>query len=107
MPDTEHDKDRLAYEACGYRKDEIADSFYDHIDDPGIVRKLAPWSSTDDAIKHAELGGFWWYVGRANNPFREADVLLPPETEVYRGTHETSPGIAIRNAILAWKERNP
>jgi hypothetical protein len=109
---TEHEKDRLAFEACGYTR------LYFHIPSSRWASGVAPlarWSSADAAIEHAERGKFDWVVGRNDSKDAPAKYQAEVNSERNRGDDwrgcesgdSDSPGLAIRNAILAWKERNP
>ena len=104
-------KDKAAYEACyGDGVTYLADS-----ESSWWIRnvRLAPWSSTDAAIAHAERGGFWWTLERNDQPgyiasvFRLPCPLCPSGGTIQWGKSEDSPGIALRNAILARKESQP
>lgn len=98
---TEHEKDRIAYEACGYTEADIADI------ECGIF--LDPWSSADAAIAHAERGK--WYIAdcydaaidgyRGNERFHLRLKRHPsPGFVEYASGIGPTPGLAIRNAIL-------
>lgn len=110
---TDHELDRLAYEACGYFEDAGFPGKWMHESDPSThfdAYDLAPWSSVDAAIAHAERGGFrvtdiTEADGCSGTPYYGARVRKCGGVIV----HTTGPtrALAIRNAIAAHKERNP
>lgn len=118
MTTTEHDLDRIAYEVCGYervcRDDDGVWWRYNHVD--ATDRALSPWSSTDAAIEHAERGKFIVVsVGRTSrlgmsNGMPRYGAVMCEEREEGNGNScfsacGSSPGLAIRNAIVEWAWR--
>lgn len=109
---TEHDKDRRAFEACGYaglQYDAIADLWWCEQYENHQDNRLAPWSSADAAIGHAERGGF---VNEETCIYRcgsKWDVVVE-KNEKRGGGMDTNLGLAIRDAILVWanaQEKKP
>lgn len=123
---TDHDLDRIAYEACypeaecialvdgEWRKVQRYATRDGDFEEDDVV--LAPWSSTDAAIAHAERGGFNWLARKRVKNDDTRDEPLPPGahiTSVFIGTgdfdkdepvffgYADNPGLAIRNAIVA------
>jgi hypothetical protein len=103
----ENEKNRCAFEACGYMEDVDAKGWWWHPD--GLHQTLLdPWSSADAAIAHAERGGFIFdeHVAISRGQGQWVVDLYGEKMKPSIG-HDKNLGLAIREAILAWKERNP
>jgi len=113
---TEYEKGCIALRACGYTNRHNT-RLWTHPSFDGeryLGNDDELWSSVDNAIAHAEAGGFAWEVGRNAHE----SVVLPERKYVARIGEDKDgrvywystwgyagfPGLAIRNAIVAWAD---
>lgn len=105
--DTDTSLDRDAYAACEYRLVGRFEANADLWEGHGhqFIADTKGWSSTDDAIAHAERGGFLVVVISINPSGRfEATLSIDGGMGVplWLMGHGETRALAIRNALAAW-----
>lgn len=106
---TEYEMNNIAYKACGYKNENLDYGWWTHPEvNGGRPFLIGPWSSADAAIEHAERGGFIIdeHVAISRGQGQWVVDLYGRKMEPAIG-HDKNLGLAIRDAIAKWEERNP